>query len=145
MGGRERWLTRSLVPSAPAHPDHSDNDEHARRTHLGRDADGTDVSERQLSDAVAELAQLLGWRGYHTYDSRRSAAGFPDWVFVHPKQRRLLMVELKAARGKLSMEQVEWLDTLTDSECCEVACWYPADWTDGTVEAVLRGESNPAV
>jgi len=113
------------------------------------------VNERELQDAVIELARLLGYRCAHFRPAQTTrgwrtpvsadGAGFPDLVLAHPKQRRLLFVELKAARGRLSMEQVEWLDTLTDSECADVFCWRPADWADGSIEAVLRGESHPPV
>ncbi len=99
---------------------------------------GMKMTERELQNAVLGLAHLLGWWTYHTFDSRRSTAGFPDLTLAHPKQRRLLFVELKAGRGRLSRQQVEWLDALTDTECCESYCWYHADWADGTVEAVLR-------
>ncbi len=109
---------------------------------------GMKMSERELQSAVIECARVLGWRVAHFRPAltargwrtpvQADGAGFPDLCMAHPKQRRLLFVELKAARGRLSLEQVEWLDTLTDSECCEVYCWYPADWLDGTVEGLLR-------
>lgn len=28
--------------------------------------------------------------------------------------------------------------TVTDTECCEPYCWLPVDWTDGTIERLLR-------
>lgn len=110
------------------------------------------MNERELQSAVLDLAALLGWRcahfrparvmrgGRETYETPVDAdgKGWPDLTLAHPKQRRLLFVELKAARGRLSLQQIEWLDALTDSECAEVYCWYPADWNDGTVERLLR-------
>ena len=111
------------------------------------------MSERELQDAVIQLARLLGYRVAHFRPAMTTrgwrtpvsadGAGFPDLVCAHPKQRRLLMVELKAAGGKLSVEQAEWLAALDG--ICEVYVWYPRHWTDGTIEAVLRGESHPAV
>lgn len=111
------------------------------------------MSERGLQAAVIDCAHLLGWRCAHFRPAltakgwrtpvQADGAGFPDICMAHPRQRRLLFVELKAGRGVLSPEQVRWLDALTDCECCEVCCWYPADWADGTVEAVLRGEPEP--
>ena len=35
-------------------------------------------TEKGFQAAVVELARLRGWLVYHTYDSRRSAKGFPD-------------------------------------------------------------------
>ena len=111
------------------------------------------VTEHELQDAVIQLARLLGWRVAHFRPAMTAhgwrtpvsadGAGFPDLVCAHPKQRRLLMVELKAADGRLSVEQAEWLAALDG--ICEVYVWYPRHWTDGTIEAVLRGESHPAV
>lgn len=110
---------------------------------------GKPIYEDDLLAAVLDLAAYLGWRCFHARPARtgkgwRTAAqgngaiGFPDCVLAHPKQRRLLFVELKAKGGKLSPAQVDWLDTLTDTECCELYCWLPVDWADGTVEMALR-------
>ncbi|MCR4339127.1 MAG: VRR-NUC domain-containing protein [Gemmatimonadaceae bacterium] len=106
------------------------------------------MTERELQTAVIDLARLLGWkvahfrpaltaRGWRT-PVEADGAGYPDLTLAHPKQRRLLMVELKAKGGKLSVAQCDWLDTLTDTECCEVYCWHVDDWTNGTVERLLR-------
>ena len=92
------------------------------------------MSEAQLSNAVRELALLLGWRGYHTFDSRRSDPGFPDWVFVRD---RVLYAELKAVRGVLSPGQVAWRDALVGAGA-EWHLWDPSHWRDGTIEAALR-------
>jgi hypothetical protein len=35
------------------------------------------MTERTWQDQVVEAATLFGWAVYHTYDSRRSAPGFP--------------------------------------------------------------------
>ena len=50
---------------------------------------------------------------YHTHDSRRSAAGFPDYTIVVGPW--LLFVELKRWRGEhtLTHEQAVWLSELT--------------------------------
>ena len=100
------------------------------------------MSERQLSDAVAELARHLGWLAYHTHDSRHSAAGFPDWVLCHPVHQRLIFVELKSAKGKTTAAQEEWLAALDAlaflDEPPEVYVWRPEDWTSGRIEALLR-------
>lgn len=110
------------------------------------------MNEKALQLAVIELARLLGWKvayfrparvmrgGGETYETPIGAdgKGWPDLTLAHPKQRRLLFVELKARGGRLSAAQCDWLDTLTDTECCEPYCWTPLDWTDGTVERLLR-------
>ncbi len=95
------------------------------------------MSERQLQSAVIELATWLGWKTYHTYDSRRSSPGFPDLTLV--KGNTLLFVELKSAKGRLTTEQIEWLRAL--GFVATVATWRPSDWLDGTIESCLRGKS----
>ena len=81
------------------------------------------------------LARLLGWRTYHTFLSFRSAPGFPDIIAV--RGERLLAIELKSERGKLSEAQVAWINDLA---AAGVTChiWRPQEWHDGTIERVLR-------
>lgn len=57
-------------------------------------------SEAELQRMVTRLADTLGWTlQYHTHDSRRSQAGFPDLVLVHPGQGRIVYAELKTMKG----------------------------------------------
>ena len=42
------------------------------------------VSEKAFMDTILQAADLYGWWTYHTHDSRRSTAGFPDLVLVKP-------------------------------------------------------------
>lgn len=73
-------------------------------------------TEQELTDLFLEVAHALGWsRAYHTHDSRRSAPGFPDWVMVHPGQRRILFVELKGFGGLASEDQRAWLADINDA------------------------------
>lgn len=105
------------------------------------------MTEAQLQDAVITCAQVLGWRvahfrPAHTARGWRTAvsadgAGFPDLVLAG--HGRLVFAELKSARGKLGPEQVDWAIALKGSGVTHCV-WRPADWIDGTVEAVLRGE-----
>lgn len=99
------------------------------------------MSEADLQTAVRDLARLTGWLCYHTHDSRRSDAGFPDLTMVHIRQRRLLFVELKTAKGRLSAAQAGWLDSLS-AVGIECAIWRPADLAT-TIPAVLRGAPLP--
>jgi hypothetical protein len=90
------------------------------------------VSEKQFMAAVVEAAKMLGWLVYHTFDSRRSAGGFPDLVLC---RERVLFCELKSAKGKLSEAQADWLGSLA-SAGASVHCWTPEDWS--TIEETLR-------
>jgi VRR-NUC domain len=90
-------------------------------------------TERAFMESVFKLARMLGWACYHTYDSRRSEGGFPDAVML--KRPRVLFVEFKADRGKLTDAQRAWLDEL---RACgqEAYVWRPKHWA--AIEKVLR-------
>ena len=83
-------------------------------------------SEKQFQAQVVELARLSGFLVYHTFDSRRSAAGFPDLVLVRPPM--VLFAELKSEGGRIRPEQREWLAALKDCESVAVRLWRPSDW-----------------
>ena len=93
------------------------------------------MTEEQLSKAVHDCALVFGWKCYHTYDSRRSQPGFPDWVMVRD---RVLFVELKSETGRLSIPQQDWLFALGEANA-ERYVWFPYHWENGEIEAVLRG------
>ncbi len=40
------------------------------------------MTEADFQGQVVELAQLHRWHVYHTFDSRRSHAGFPDLLLL---------------------------------------------------------------
>lgn len=102
------------------------------------------MSEEQLQRAVRDLALLTGWRAYHTRDSRGSDHGWPDLVLAHAKQGRLLFIELKTTTGRIRPQQTAWLDTLASCGQ-ETALWRPAQWHDGTIARILKGQRlNPA-
>lgn len=63
-----------------------------------------DMKEAVLQAQIEQLARTLGWLVYHTHDSRRSQAGFPDLVLVHARQRRVLWRELKTQKGRVRPE-----------------------------------------
>lgn len=69
-----------------------------------------EVTEAQFQQSVTAALSLFGWLWYHTHDSRRSNAGFPDIVAV--RGSRVLYVELKRETGRVSVDQQIWLDTL---------------------------------
>lgn len=70
------------------------------------------MKERDLQTTILQAASLFGWRAYHTFDSRRSAYGFPDLVIAgHGK---LIMWELKAKLGSLTHHQADWMGTLSE-------------------------------
>ena len=101
--------------------------------------------ERDLQDAVVELAKLLGWRVMHqrparTLNGYRTAiqghTGFPDLVLLRPP--RLVFAELKGPRGRVGHDQELWLNGLRVVPNVEQYLWRPMDWERGDVEQVLR-------
>ena len=107
------------------------------------------MTEKQFQQQVSDLARLCKWRIYHTHDSRRSNAGFPDLVMV--RGAMLIFAELKtdAKASKLTPAQKEWIDALrlvegyamkpfqdfTQERPISVYVWRPSNW-DGIVEAL---------
>ena len=83
------------------------------------------VTEKDLLRDVRALAARHGWLSFHAFTSTRSEPGFPDLVLVHP-HKGVLFVELKAASGRLSRDQEEWLRVLRAAGA-EVYCWRPRD------------------
>jgi len=103
------------------------------------------MSEAELQAAVLELAHLLKWRVAHFRAARTAhggwrtavsgdGAGFVDLVLVRD---RVVFCELKSAKGALSPEQVLWRDALLAAGC-EWHLFRPEQWTDATIERVLR-------
>ncbi len=92
-----------------------------------RDPEGRSptMTERELLDAVRDACRWSGLLVYHTHDSRRSERGFPDLVLVGPAG--VIFRELKAERGRLTLDQREWLDRLRQAGAA-AAVWRPRDW-----------------
>lgn len=96
------------------------------------------LPEQQLQELILAAAARYGWLGYHTHDSRRSQAGFPDLVLVHEGRRLTLFRELKKQNGRATPEQKEWLAALTAAGQ-DAAIWRPLDWFDETIPNLLAG------
>ena len=99
------------------------------------------MSERQFQDAVLEMARLFGFRSYHTFNSRRSEAGFPDLVLV--RDGRLIAAELKSETGRLSPAQVAWISELERCRGVDVHVWRPGNLAE--IERTLRSGSGEGV
>ena len=106
------------------------------------------MTETQWQNTIVETAQRFGWRAAHfrraqvrqgryatpvAYD----AAGFPDLVLV--TEGRILFVELKTDRGRVSPEQRAWHEWL-EAAGQDVRVWRPRDW-DVEVLPTLKGDT----
>jgi len=91
------------------------------------------LTEASFLAQVRKAAKVLGWATYHTHNSQKSEAGFPDLVLT--RRPRVIFAELKADRGKLTDAQRAWLDEL---RACgqEAYVWRPKHWS--AVEKLLR-------
>jgi len=89
------------------------------------------VSEKAFMDTILQAAEIYGWWTYHTHDSRRSTAGFPDLVLIKPP--RVIFLEVKSERGRLSREQADVLAML--QECGPLSCRFERD---GVSAAMVR-------
>jgi hypothetical protein len=85
------------------------------------------MTETQFQEKVLELAELRKWKAYHTFDSRKSEAGFPDLTLV--RRGRLIFAELKSAKGKVREAQEEWVAQLSRVDGIEVHIWRPEHWS----------------
>lgn len=100
-------------------------------------APAADLLEKDFLNHVRQLAELLGWRVYHTWTSLHSPRGLPDLVMVRPP--RLIFSELKRSKGKLTPPQEAWIEDLRRVEgAVEVYLWRPEHWFAGEIETVLR-------
>lgn len=90
-----------------------------------------DLLEKQIQSAIVDIARLLGWRVYHTFDSRKSEAGFPDLVLVRD---RVIYAEVKRSGQKPRPSQVDWLNALSRAGA-EVYLWTEDDYDE--VAAIL--------
>jgi hypothetical protein len=97
------------------------------------------ISEREVTGLVLACCEREGWVAIHL---RRSdgrlqaqpsawATGVPDWLFVHPVQRRVLWLELKRPDQRPTRAQRAWLALLR-------AAGQEATWADGSDPDVIR-------
>lgn len=85
------------------------------------------MKEEQFRQQVRGIARTYGWDlQYHTHDSRRSDAGWPDEVLINTKRGRIIFVELKNEKGKVTPTQQKWIHAL---QACglEADVWRPQD------------------
>ena len=66
-------------------------------------------TEAEFQSDITRIARLTGWRCYHTFNSRRSDAGYPDLTLVNATAGFMVLAELKTDRGKLTAAQREWI------------------------------------
>ena len=86
------------------------------------------MSERDWQTTVVDAARKAGWLTWHSYDSRRSYPGFPDLMMVRGPM--LLALELKTEKGKVTVQQQEWIDALKKVRIVSADIARPHHWPD---------------
>ena len=96
------------------------------------------VTEAEWLTAVGDALDAYGWSWIHPRPARRadgrwrtavqgnSAKGFPDLIACRPP--KLLFIELKAKRGRVSPEQAEWIGRLRACGQEAHVVRLPEDW-----------------
>jgi VRR-NUC domain len=70
--------------------------------------------ETEFQGWIVTQAKQRGWSlVYHTHDSRKSRAGFPDLIML--RAGRQMVLEVKTMDGVLSGEQADWLTGFRDA------------------------------
>jgi hypothetical protein len=100
-------------------------------------AEGAD--EKHFMADVIKEAKRQGWRCYHTHNSRRSQAGFPDLVMI--RGCFMIVAELKVGKNDLEPAQHDWM---MDFEAVAYESngrvryflWRPQDWQ--TIKELLK-------
>ena len=82
---------------------------------------------------MLDLAALMGWRAYFTWNSRHSPPGMLDLILCRPPS--VVFAELKTGKRKLTWPQQEWFDLLRQCLGVAVYVWRPGDFDE--IVAVL--------
>ena len=100
------------------------------------------ISEEAFTRSVIALAQLCGWRVHRNWTELHSPKGWPDLVCCREEKGvgRLVFIEAKSARGKLSPKQAEWLSLLGRVPGVMALCIRPQDW-DEVVALLQRSQA----
>lgn len=71
---------------------------------------GDKLTEAYIQRGLIEALQWEGFSVYHTRFSLDSESGFPDICAVHETSGRMVVIECKGPRGRVSPEQRDWIE-----------------------------------
>lgn len=104
------------------------------------------LSEEEFQQQVIDLAHYCNWTVAHFRKARTlkgwvtpvqaDGKGWPDLVLV--RHFTIIFAELKSEKGKLTPEQQNWIDLLSNvgDKDVQVYIWRPENWDK--IEATLR-------
>ena len=94
------------------------------------------MNEKAFDSQIRDMIKIGGWDiAYHTWFSLHSAGGFPDWFLV--RDNRMVALELKGSKGKLTDDQIICLETLRLTRKVETYVLWP-DELDLAVAILTR-------
>jgi hypothetical protein len=96
-----------------------------------------DAAEADLQGRLHQLCTQLGYLYFHTTQPKRSTAGLPDALILHPDGGPLYCWELKRTGEHPSPAQRRWLDALAQATGIASATYWPNDW-ERIVAQLLR-------
>ena len=94
----------------------------------------TVMTERSLQASIIEICRLYGIAWYHTFDSRRSARGWPDLAMCGASG--FITRELKSDHGTMTTDQERWGSRLRRVGI-SWDVWRPADLRSGRIQREL--------
>lgn len=95
------------------------------------------MSEKAFQAEVIRLAKRNGWKFYHTHDSRKCVAGFPDLLLLRGPVA--IAAELKVGDNRPTADQLSWLEAFADVGARAVV-WHPDDWEE--IGRTLAGDGH---
>lgn len=99
------------------------------------------VAERVFQSNVEARAVRYGLKVYHTHDARGSQRGWPDLVVAGPGG--VIFRELKTAKGKLTLDQIQWIELLARSGL-DAGIWRPEHIRSGLITHTFARLCQPA-
>lgn len=94
-----------------------------------------ELSEAEFQEQVRALCRWRGVLVYHTHDSRRSDAGFPDLVIVGADS--ILYRELKKEGGRVTPDQQRWIEAI-NAAGGDAAVWRPSQFSTDVRHDITR-------
>jgi hypothetical protein len=83
------------------------------------------ISEAELQQNIITLARRCGYYVFHSWSSLHSERGMPDLIIVAD---RLIFMEVKTERGRLSREQRDVIHRLRAAGCLALVV-RPSMWS----------------
>lgn len=88
------------------------------------------MSEKAFQTHVVKALRGRGWIVWTVPNMRRTTAGLPDVLAVHPNGLCLLAFELKTVKGRVRAAQTQAIKCLSKVPGVYAAIVRPTDWPE---------------